>query len=153
MPTHIKPAITEIPAGTVDVFPTLAALMQAKIARPVPLDGVSLLPLLDGKMTARPQPLGFWQFAGDQKNLTSNSGPSAWNDNQYKLQKLGPDHYELYDLTTDISEKSNVATTYPEIVTRMRSELENWQKSVQCSNRSEDYPEKRVIEVKKTATQ
>jgi len=62
-------------------------LLRIKVDRPVPLDGISLVPLLDGQMKSRPQPIGFWQFAGNRQNLTPNSGPSAWNDNQYKLVK------------------------------------------------------------------
>ena len=79
-PSRIKPAVTDIPAGVADIFPTLVELLQIKVEHPVPLDGISLLPLIEGKMNARPQPIGFWQFAGDQKNLTTNSGPSAWNE-------------------------------------------------------------------------
>jgi arylsulfatase A-like enzyme len=142
--------ITQVPACTSDIYPTIIELLKIDIPSQIqPLDGISLVTLLDGKMKARPSPIGFWIH--DKGSLDDST--AAWNDNQYKLQKRGPDNYELYDLTADISEKSNVATTYPEIVTRMKSELENWQKSVQRSNRGEDYPEKRVIEVEKTATQ
>jgi arylsulfatase A-like enzyme len=150
-PSHIKNSvITQVPACTSDIYPTIIELLKIDIPSQIqPLDGISLVTLLDGKMKARPSPIGFWIH--DKGSLDDST--AAWNDNQYKLQKRGPDNYELYDLTADISEKSNVATTYPEIVTRMKSELENWQKSVQRSNRGEDYPEKRVIEVEKTATQ
>ena len=46
-PARIQPAVTDIPAGTVDIFPTIAELLHLKIERPVPLDGISLLPLFD----------------------------------------------------------------------------------------------------------
>ena len=80
---------------------------------------------------------------------TLDAGPAAWSDNQYKLHKRGPDKYELYDLTTDISEKTDISATRPEIVTRMKNELENWQESVRHSIRGEDYPEKKVISTEK----
>ena len=48
-----------IPAGTVDIFPTIVDLLQLKVERPVALDGINLLPLIDGQMKARPQPMGF----------------------------------------------------------------------------------------------
>ena len=60
--------MTDIPAGVADIFPTLVDLLQIKVKHPVPLDGISLLPLLDGQMKVRSQPMGFWQFAGNQKN-------------------------------------------------------------------------------------
>ena len=148
-PARIKPAVTEIPAGTVDIFPTLGELLALKTERTVPLDGISLLPIIDGKMKTRPQPLGFWQFAGNQQNLTPNSGPSAWNDNQYKLVKPKPNEWELYDIAADRTEKINVANEHPEIVERMKAGLEEWQQSVIRSYKGEDYPEKKVIEPEK----
>ena len=138
-PARIQPAVTDIPAGVVDIFPTLLALLQIKVEHPVPLDGISLLPLLDGQMKARPQPLGFWQFAGDQKNLTTNSGPSAWNDNQYKLVKPKPGEWELYDIAADRTEQTNIAAEKPDIVERMKTGLEQWQQSVIRSYNGVDY--------------
>ena len=63
----------------------------------------------------------------------------AWNDNRYKLVKPASGNHELYDLTVDPSEKTDLAAKYPEIVNRMKSELENWKQSVQRSGRGEDY--------------
>jgi len=139
-PARIKhPTVTDIPAGTVDILPTIVELLQLKVERPVPLDGLSLLPLIDGQMTARPRPMGFWQFAGDQKNFTPDSGPSAWNDNQYKLVKVRPNQWELYDVVADRSEKHDLAAVHPELVRRMKAELELWQLSVIRSFNGKDY--------------
>ncbi len=138
-PARIKPFVTDIPAGVVDIFPTLADLLRIKLEQPVPLDGISLLPLMEGKMKQRPQPMGFWQFAGDQQNLTPDSGPSAWNDNRYKLVKPKPNHWELYDLVTDRSEKNDLAERHPEITARMKAGLEQWQQSVIHSYHVRDY--------------
>jgi arylsulfatase A-like enzyme len=138
-PARIKPVVTDIPAGVVDIFPTVVALLQIKLEHPVPLDGISLLPLLDGQMKQRPQPMGFWQFAGDQKNLTPNSGPSAWTDNQYKLVKTKPNQWELYDVVADRPEKNDLAAAHPEVLARMKAELEQWHLSVIRSYNGQDY--------------
>jgi len=53
--------------------------------------------------------------------------------------KLGHDKYELYDLTVDLSEKTDLAPRHPEIVHRMKAELERWQQSVVRSYRGADY--------------
>ena len=142
-PARIKtPVITQVPACTSDFYPTIVDLLQIDIPAQIkPLDGISLVTLLDGKMNTRPSPIGFWHHGEG----SLDAGPAAWSDNQYKLHKRGPDKYELYDLTSDISEKTDLAGTRPEIVARMRIELENWQKSVRHSIRGEDYPEKQVI--------
>ena len=139
-PARIRqPVVTDIPAGTVDILPTLVDLLQLKGEPSVPLDGISLLPLIDGQMKVRPRPLGFWQFAGNQKNVTTSSGPSAWSDNQYKLVKTRADRWELYDLLADRSETTNIAADHPEVLSRMKAGLEAWQLSVLRSYGGQDY--------------
>jgi len=141
-PARIKPTVTDVPAGVVDIFPTIVDLLQIKREHAVPLDGISLLPLIDGRMKQRPQPMGFWQFAGDQKKFTPDSGPSAWTDNQYKLVKTKPNHWELYDLVADRSEKNDIAAAHPEVVSRMKAEMERWHLSVIRSYDGQDYTKK-----------
>ena len=142
-PARIKPAaITQIPTCTSDIYPTIVDLLHIDIPdQTLPLDGISLVPLLDDKMKSRPAPIGFWHFG----KTSLADGPAAWSDNQYKLHQRAPGHYELYDLTRDISEKTNLAASHPEVVQRMKAELDAWQKSVLRSNRGEDYPEKAVV--------
>jgi arylsulfatase A-like enzyme len=136
-----KPAVTAVPAATLDIFPTLIEITGLKPERPVPLDGVSLLPLIEGRMSQRPRPFGSWQFAGNAADITSNSGPSAWIDNRYKLVKPKADCWELYDLTNDRAESHDLSAREPEVLERMKAELETWQQSVIRSFRGEDYPQ------------
>jgi arylsulfatase A-like enzyme len=129
-----KPVVTDIPVCTSDIYPTIVDLLNIKIPDQVqPLDGISLVPLLDGKMKERPKPIGFWHPDGDDVM----GGLAAWLDNRYKLHTSG-NKYELYDLTVDLSEKTDIAAKHPEIVNRMKAELETWQASVRRSNRGED---------------
>lgn len=153
-PARIKRGrATGIPAGVIDIYPTLVDLLHVEVPNQVrPLDGISLIPLLDGKMTARPRPMGFWQYAGGsagKENFTPNSGPSAWNDNRFKLVKPQPGRWELYDLTADPSETRDVADRHPEVLARMKAELEAWQWSVIRSFQGQDYPERQVIQPEK----
>ena len=61
-PTVIrKPRISKMPCVTSDIMPTLLDLLG--IDQPDrPIDGISLRPLIEGKMTTRPQPIGFWKY-------------------------------------------------------------------------------------------
>ena len=140
-PERIKrPVVTDVPACTSDIYPTIVDLLNIKVPNQIqPLDGISIVRLLDGEMKERPKPMGFWQYNGSNP-INTNSGPSAWNDNRYKLVKTGPGKWELYDITADLSETTDVAATHPEIVERMKAELENWQQSVLRSYRGADYP-------------
>lgn len=61
-PTRIpRPRISNFCAYTSDLLPTLCSL----VGQPLPdrpLDGIDLTAALDGKLTERPTPLGFWEF-------------------------------------------------------------------------------------------
>lgn len=59
-PGRIAPRTTNVPACSVDIFPTLLEVAGVREATPHPLDGVSLVPLIGGQMTSRKKPLGFW---------------------------------------------------------------------------------------------
>ena len=56
-----RPRVSDVNTVTSDILPTLCDI----IGRPLPkrpLDGISLKPLIEGKMTRRAEPIGFWSF-------------------------------------------------------------------------------------------
>lgn len=56
-----QPRVTAVPANTCDIYPTLLDIVDADVAdQPLPLDGISLLPWIDGQTAERPKPMGFW---------------------------------------------------------------------------------------------
>jgi arylsulfatase A-like enzyme len=66
--------ISPVNSVTSDILPTLCDL----IGQPLPdrpLDGVSLMPLIDGKMTERPSAICFWKY--DFVNLRARN-PKPW---------------------------------------------------------------------------
>jgi arylsulfatase A-like enzyme len=144
-----KPFTTSVPVVTSDIYPTIVDILKLdKHFKTRPLDGISLLPLLDGQMKERPSPIGFW-VTDDNKNL--KEAHAAWIDNKYKLHQSPAQgagrpviskKAELYDLSADLPEKRNIAADYPEVVRRMSAELANWQQSVLRSNRGEDYDDR-----------
>ena len=54
--------MTDMPCNTSDIYPTLLEIANVTVENQPPLDGISLLPLLDGKMDTRPEPMGFWDY-------------------------------------------------------------------------------------------
>jgi arylsulfatase A-like enzyme len=64
---------TSVPAVTSDILPTLCDLMQIPLPNR-PLDGISIVPLLDGVMQERPSPLCFWVY-DVQREATENPEP------------------------------------------------------------------------------
>jgi arylsulfatase A-like enzyme len=63
-PARIRqPRIEHMPCGTVDIYPTLIDVAGARVERQVkPLDGISLAPLIGGRMGRRGKALGFWDY-------------------------------------------------------------------------------------------
>lgn len=62
-PAKIKsPRITDARCNTCDIFPTLLEIAGLDQDDSRPLDGVSLMPLVQGKEFARPKAMGFWDY-------------------------------------------------------------------------------------------
>ncbi|MGH7200446.1 MAG: sulfatase family protein, partial [Planctomycetaceae bacterium] len=67
-----SPRTTDIPCGSVDIYPTLLELAGVSVEhQPRPLDGASLVSLFDGAMTRRDKPLGFWDFPAPGRPVRS----------------------------------------------------------------------------------
>ena len=56
-----KPRVTDVNAVTSDMLPTICDL-AGQLLPSRPLDGISLIPLLEGSMRERPKPICFWQY-------------------------------------------------------------------------------------------
>lgn len=73
-PARIKaPRVIDLPAGTVDLFPTVLELAGAKAPDQRPLDGVSLVPMLEGRAMPSRTPLGFWDAGQKGQPVRSSS--------------------------------------------------------------------------------
>jgi len=57
-----NPRTTNIPCNTSDIYPTLLEIVGLRLGKQPPLDGISLVPLIDGKMSSRPKAMGFWDY-------------------------------------------------------------------------------------------
>jgi len=130
-PEHIKAGqVTDIPCCTSDYFPTVLDVLGFKMkGQPEPIDGVSLLPLINGKMTKRPVPIGF-----ESKNQVSLT------DNRYKIYSSNKGKtYMLFDLLEDPGETKDLAVEKPQILQSMKATLVKWRKSCQDSLAGKDY--------------
>jgi arylsulfatase A-like enzyme len=91
------------------MMPTFAELGGA--AAPRGLDGVSLVPTLEGRPDAQQKrPYLYWEFAGHQAVRLGD-----WKG--VRLRKATAT--ELYDLAADPGEKADVASAHPDVVARI----------------------------------
>ncbi len=134
---------SSIPAVTSDIAPTLLAIANVPRPQDREIDGVSLLPLIDGETFSRP-PIGFWSARDPEvpwpiprRVDPDNHGQSAWLDWPWKLHKRLTAEYRvelsLYNLASDPYEEHNVAAQQPWQRFSMRQQLETWQASVLLS--------------------
>ena len=130
-PAEIKPGrVSEYPCVTSDYYPTIMEVLGLKpVQQPEPIDGISLLPLIEGRIVERQVPITFQ--SGKRIALTGN---------QYKIISTdGGESFMLFDLINDPEEKNNLAEQKPEIVQELILELKIWQESCKKSLDGEDY--------------
>jgi len=85
-PARIKDAsVTEFPANTSDIFPTLLEIVGEKAEKNRPLDGISLVPVLDNPEGTRSKPMGFWHYPAGGIPTPS----AAWMAELLEAQKDG----------------------------------------------------------------
>lgn len=131
-----EPRISEYPACTMDIFPTLAEIAGLKDSVMIqPQDGVSLKPLLSAEIIRREKPIPF-----------RHQGRAALIDNDWKLieQRIGSGEFELFNLKTDAKEATSLVSERPDIAKSMSAGLADFNRSVEASIAGRDYPEQKV---------
>lgn len=114
-PARIKPGqVSDFAWAAWDFLPTAAeiALMQP----PEKTDGISIMPVLTGKGQAREHESFCWESHQDTPQ-------EAVRMRDWKLVQIGTNAPELYNLTTDIGERDDVAGKNADVVKRMREFL------------------------------
>lgn len=104
-----EPRATDIRCNTCDIYPTLLELLEVTVPDQPPLDGISLVPLLDGEMTARPQPMGFWDHPTGGISTPSHQ----WMSELLAAQQTGEEPDDPMKLRLDAGE---INKDYPEDV-------------------------------------
>jgi arylsulfatase A-like enzyme len=138
-PAKIKPGTTAIPAVTSDYLPTILDLIGAEQTDQRPLDGISLVPLFEGKMKERAEPIGF-QSAG-QVALIGDRYKIHGSGGRKKERGQALPNLKLFDLTKDPSEQNDLAAQHPDLIKKMTATLEHWRKSCRHSDDGGDYRE------------
>ncbi|MEN8715386.1 MAG: sulfatase-like hydrolase/transferase [Verrucomicrobiales bacterium] len=137
-PGKIKPLVTNFPASTMDIMPTLVDLLGLPRDAMLPVvDGESISALLEGKQPVRSHPIPFL------------SKGVALIDGDFKLVRIGRGKgakWALYDLSKDPGEKKDLSKKDPERFQALISQAEKLMASAQASAEGKDYPEGRIIQ-------
>ena len=128
-PQKIKqPMVTDVPCVTSDYLPTILDMLQLDKSKELhQLDGVSLLPLLEGKSSFKRSPIGF-----------AIREQIAFVNSRYKLYAREGE-FELYDILSDPEEKFNIASKKKNLVKRKAKEYRRWLASCRASFQGDEY--------------
>lgn len=117
-PGRIRPGETDALAATFDLVPTIRELAGA--AEPdAALDGVSLVPLLLARQPPEPRAL-YWRMRG----------AAAVRREGWKLILHPNSTVELFDLSQDIGETSDLSESQGDVVRELEAALSAWESEV-----------------------
>ncbi|MDQ8181158.1 sulfatase [Pelagicoccus sp. SDUM812005] len=128
-PTRIAPSTTnDTIAISYDIFPTLTSLLGLSNPEDHHLDGVDLSSsFLEGLELQRPPIYSLFAHTV----LATGNIANAWiRDGDWKLLRFfnatpdQSDYFELYNLTSDIGETTNLASSQPETAQRLAEQLD-----------------------------
>ncbi|MHB8901953.1 MAG: sulfatase/phosphatase domain-containing protein, partial [Thermoguttaceae bacterium] len=140
-PGRTKPgSVSDEPVCGVDFLPTACAIAGAELPQDRALDGVSLLPILDGKPIPRTTPL-YWHFnlatgepkvairVGDWKLLATLDRTFArtndlTEEEERNFKQAEPAAFSLYNLRRDIGETTDLAAAEPARLDQLKALLE-----------------------------
>jgi arylsulfatase len=109
------------PAHLIDLMATCVELAGATYpsefgGRPIlPMEGVSLVPALEGKPLGREQPI-FWEHEGNR----------ALREGEWKIVSKHPGEWELYNIAADRTEQHDLAASQPDRVRELAAKWESW---------------------------
>jgi len=118
----------DVPVMSTDFYPTFLQLAGLELKPQQHLDGVSMLPLLQGEAKPRGKPL-YWHYPhyGNQ----GGAPQGVIRDGDWKLIEWFEDgSLELYNIPQDIGEANNLVKQNPEKVKELHEKLIGWRKEV-----------------------
>jgi arylsulfatase A len=107
----------------IDIFPTMAAVLNRPLPEDRKIDGRSLLPLLREGGGASPHKYLFHMWDSQYPKLESSWAVST---DRYKLVQ----GEELFDVLSDPGESKNIGSAHPDIVRDLREQHEIWFRDV-----------------------
>ncbi len=116
------------PAGAVsdavwafwDVLPTLAELAGAGARAPKGIDGLSVVPALQGRPMKLKHEYLYWDYGHSRGNFMQAVRLGTWKG----IRKRPRNKMELYDLSTDVGEGKDVADRHPDVVARIEKAMD-----------------------------
>ena len=105
------------PVISLDIFKTVVETVHAKTDNLKKLDGVNLIPYINGQIEGKPHQTLYWR----------RGSYAAIRDNDWKLIRYPDRLPELYNLKNDIGESQNLGLKNKELVQKLMKKLFDWE--------------------------
>jgi len=116
--------VTDQVSLTMDLLPTVLAAAGITPPKERKLDGIDLLPVLDGREKSRSRTVFFRYKRGENRRKAVRKGDWKYANDSGKE--------ELFDLARDPGEKTDLLAMKPEIAKDLRAELDRWEVDVRA---------------------
>lgn len=115
-----------IPVTSTDFYPSILEMTGTPLRPKQHVDGISLVPALKGAASLKRDAI-YWHYPHYHGSASRPS--AAMRQGNMKLVRwYETGEQELYDLSADISETKNLATSHPDILSKMSAHLDGWLK-------------------------
>lgn len=125
---NTRGAVNDTPVTSVDLFPTIAALLAANDL-PENLDGVNLLPLLASTTATDDQRALYWHYP-HYHTAGWRPGGAIREGNWKLVEHFETGDIELYNLSEDLSEQHDLSKNHPEVASSLYSKLKKWRRYI-----------------------
>lgn len=122
--------ICKVPVTSPDYYPTFLEACQLPLLPNQHEDGMSLMPLLQGKKNLQREAL-YWHYP-HYGNQGGTPGSSIRMGNYKLIEFFETGACELYDLENDIEEHYDLSNNLPEQTMTMKSMLQAWREKVEA---------------------
>jgi arylsulfatase A len=112
-------------ASTIDLLPTIAALTHTTLPADRAIDGMDITTLLDGTSDSVRKDFLYYAPSGNIEGIRDGNWKLLIRQKESQKDTPSPKVPEtlLFNLTTDLGEKTNLASQNPEIVERLRQKM------------------------------
>jgi arylsulfatase A-like enzyme len=128
-PGRVGPGVFHQPVIQLDLTATALAAAGVEVKPEWQLDGVDLLPLLDGTRPGAPHNALYWRFGPQMAIRMGNYKLVRYDsqaDSRSRVRNQPVTAARLYDLADDIGETKDLAATMPEKVKELQAKWDTW---------------------------
>ncbi len=119
---HINPGtVYKYPVISLDIFATVASMINIQLPADRKYDGVNLIPYINGDIKTAPHQALYWR---SDFNKAIRKGDWKLIVNEYDNTN------QLYNLATDSIESTNLFTQKPDVAKDLEADLDAWEKEM-----------------------